>query len=106
MGHLIHQVQHLFPPAGCTQGFYQTSQEHADYLLLVVDRDETVFPVLFQEENGLQWGGVCRNIRNITVAPGPVDLEALWPSSYNYPVVAQDLDCILQHHHHGGLARV
>ena len=106
MGHLIHQGKHLLPPVGCTQRFYQTGQEHSDYLLLAVNRDETVFPVLFQKKDGLQWGGVCRNIWDITVAPGPVDLEALWPSSDNYPVVAQDLCFILQHHHHGGFARV
>jgi len=106
MSYLIHQGKHLLPPIGCDKGFYQTGQECSDGLLLAVKVNEAIFPVLFEEENGPQGSGICRHIGNVAVAPGTMDLEAPWPSSDNYSVVAKDLCLIPEHRHHGGLARV
>ena len=106
MSYLIDQGKHLLPPVGSDKGFYETVQKHSDGILLAVKGDELIFPVLFQEENGPQGGGTCRNNRNVAMTPGTMDLETFWPASDNYPVIAQDLRLILQHHHHGGLACV
>ena len=53
-----------------------------------------------------QQAGVSRDIRHLTMAPGPVKLEPIFPFPDDIPVIAQDLRLAFEHLDRSGFSRI
>ncbi len=78
--HIFYQGQDLFPPVGRDQGFHHVLDKKSCRFNALCHRDEAVSMGFFQEEDGGKRGGAGGNVRQVAMAPGPVDAQPVRPA--------------------------